>query len=85
MENLIIDDTTTTLYGIQTYDMVQIINGGILDVQAYDGTPGTGTIEINANSLLIDSTSSILTDARGFRGSGNTSIGEGPGCQQSNI
>jgi len=79
MASLIIDGITTTLYGVQTYDIVQIINGGALDVQAYDGTVGTGTIEIHANNILIDATSSILGDTRGFRGSGSASPGEGPG------
>lgn len=85
MANLIIDGIITTLYGVQTYDIVQIINGGTLDVQTYDGTIGTGTIEIHANSILIDATSSILGDARGFRGAlGQDFVGlirdsEGPG------
>lgn len=85
MVDLIINGTTVTLYGIQTYDVVQIINGGTLDVQAYDGTVGTGTIEIHANSILVDATSSILGDARGFIGAlGQDFVGlirdsEGPG------
>jgi len=82
MVDLIIDGTTTTLYGIQNYDNVQIINGGILYVTAYNGTtPDTGTLEIHANNILVDTTSQIIADTRGFRGmQGTAGPGEGPGA-----
>ena len=38
-QDLVVDATTVTLGGTQTYDTVQVINGGILQVSNYDGDP----------------------------------------------
>ena len=76
--DLIIDGTTVTLYGEVEYDSVQIINGGVLYVTPYDGTDGTGTLTINANSIIVDATSSINAAGAGYRGVENGN-GEGPG------
>ena len=54
--DLIVDGTTLTLYGEHEYDNVQIINGGILYVRPYDGTAGTGTLVIDADSIVVDAT-----------------------------
>lgn len=79
MVDLIINGITQTLNGLHTYDNVQIINGGILYVTAYDGSLDTGMLEIHANNILVDATSQINADARGFRGQYNALPGEGPG------
>ncbi|MFC1634241.1 hypothetical protein ACFL5Z_05315 [Planctomycetota bacterium] len=76
--DLIVVGTTVTLYGDHEYDNVQIINGGILYVKPYDGTAGTGTLVIDADSIVVDATSSINADGAGYRGTENGN-GEGPG------
>jgi len=76
--DLIVDGTTETLYGDHEYDNVEIIKGGTLYVKPYDGTEGTGTLVINADSIVVDATSSINADRAGYRGL-ESSTGEGPG------
>jgi hypothetical protein len=85
--SLTIDGTTVQMYGNYTYDYVRVKNGGILQVTPYDGTPGTGLLNITAAcEIRIDSTSKIEGVGNGFRGGaavpkgeiiGNN--GEGPG------
>jgi len=58
-----------TLRGNYTYDYVNLTNGGILYVAPYNGTVGSGMLNITINyDLNIDSTSSINGDSGGFRG-----------------
>lgn len=76
--DLIVDGTSMTLYGEHEYDNVQIINGGTLYVKPYNGTAGTGTLVIDADSIVVDATSSINADVAGYRGVENGN-GEGPG------
>lgn len=81
MVDLIINGTTTTLYGIQNYGNVEVRNGGILYVTPYNGILDTGILEIHANNILVDATSQIIADVRGFRGmQGTAGPGEGPGA-----
>lgn len=69
-----------TLYGINFFDNVNIINGGILYVTPYNGTSGTGTLTLNvANNVYIDSTSSINGVSRGYLGGGGGGPGINPG------
>ena len=75
--DLILDGTTTSLSGVHTFDNVTIVNGSTLFVDAFDGTDG-GELAIKATSVLVDATSSIIADGRGFRGVLNAR-GEGPG------
>ena len=80
MTNLIIDGQRILLYGIKNYDTVEIKNGGILEV---DDNNGDGTIGINASSIIIDTTSSIIADGKGYRGGNDASgNGQGPGAGQ---
>jgi len=76
--DLVVDGTTQTLDGTQSYGVVQVINGGVLQVTPYDGTGTTGTLHLVADSIEVDSTSSIVADGGGYRGQHNAS-GEGPG------
>ena len=75
--DLILDGASLSLSGIHTFDNVSIVNGSTLFVDAFDGTNG-GKLTIKATSIVVDSTSSIVADGRGFRGIVNSS-GEGPG------
>lgn len=72
---------STTLYGNQTYDFVNITNGGIVYVAAYNGTAGTGELTLNVTyDLTVDSTSSINGSIKGYRGgSGGTAYDGGYG------
>ncbi len=64
-QDLVIDGTAMTLGGVQRFDTVRIINGGVLNVPDFDGTDriNTGNLELIADSILVDATSRI--DARG--------------------
>ena len=68
MADLTINGGSQTLDGIQTYDYVNITNGGILYVTPYDGTGSTGRLILNVTEINIDSTSSINGFKRGYRG-----------------
>jgi large repetitive protein len=76
--DLIVDGTTITLSGEHVFDQVRIINGGVLLVAPFNGVAGTGMLKLTAMSIVVDATSSIDADGRGFRGIPNES-GEGPG------
>jgi hypothetical protein len=81
MVDLNIDGTSQTLDGIQTYDYVNITNGGILYVTPYDGTGTTGTLILNVTEINVDNTSSIIGFKRGYRGGIK---GTGGGCDNAN-
>lgn len=76
--DLIVNGTSITLSGEFYYESVQIINGGMVIVKPYDGTFGTGTLVINADSIFVDSSSSIIANGAGYRGLLNNN-GEGVG------
>ncbi|MDP7112968.1 MAG: hypothetical protein QGH45_13440, partial [Myxococcota bacterium] len=79
-QDLIIDGTSQTLGGTHTYDSVQVINGGILYVETYDGDPSTtGTLRIIADSIEVDATSYIIADGSGYRADLNALAGMGEG------
>jgi hypothetical protein len=58
-----------TLGGIHTYNTVRVINGGRILVPTYDGSDriNTGNLQIRANSIFIDPSSSIIADGRGYQ------------------
>jgi hypothetical protein len=85
--NLEIDGITVTRWGILEYDKVVIKNGGSLIVESFDGVD-KGWIKIIANQIIIDSSSQINANGKGYRGGtgilyppeGNMGgTGEGPG------
>lgn len=80
MVDLIINGTTMTLSGIQTFDNVEITNNGILNVAPYDGTSTSGILEIHATSIHVDATSIITADVVGYRGRSTSGCGEGDGA-----
>jgi hypothetical protein len=68
MVDLNINGGSQTLNGIQTYDNINITNGGILYVTPYNGTGTTGTLTLNITEINVDNTSSIIGFKRGYRG-----------------
>ena len=80
-DNLIINGVNVTMHGVYHYKNVSITNGGILFVTPYNGTEGTGELEIYADNVFIDPISQINGDGAGYRG-GTSPYGEfseGPG------
>ncbi|MEZ4238044.1 MAG: sugar transferase [Myxococcota bacterium] len=67
-QDLVVDGTTTTLSGVHTYDRVLIVNGGVLKVAPYDGSAGSGALDLVANEVLIDPTSRIDGTGAGYTG-----------------
>ncbi len=72
MVDLTIDGGSQTLDGTYTYGNVNIINGGTLYVTPYNGTGTTGRLIINATTVNVDSSSSIIGLKRGYRGGAST-------------
>jgi MYXO-CTERM domain-containing protein len=85
--NLIVDGITCQLGGIHTYGNVQVRNGGTIQVTAYNGADkvGTGNLELRADSITVDATSTITAVGRGYQtalcgsGTGPTATAGGPG------
>ncbi len=78
--SLNIDGTTAELYGNLTYDYVNITNGGILYIDNYNGTSGTGTLNLTVvYDVNVDLTSSINGASRGYRGGAGAGGTTGPG------
>ena len=80
--DLLVDGTTFTLSGERGFDTVEVVNGGVILVDPFDGGPDTGWLHIKASVVIIDATSSINADEAGFRGRTSRS-GEGPGGARS--
>src|SRR6266545_813500 len=76
--DLVINGGAQTLSGENIFDNVSIINGGKLYVEPFNGATG-GFLKLKANKVVVDATSSIISDARGYRGKFDDS-GEGPGA-----
>jgi len=71
---------TATLYGTYNYDYVNLSAGAILYIAAYNGTAGTGSLNLTVlYDVNIDSTSSINGNGRGYRGGASNTGGEGAG------
>jgi hypothetical protein len=66
--DLILNNQTVTLGGVQTYNIVSLTNGSKIIVPAYNGTASTGNLVIKANSITIDATSSIVAKGAGYQG-----------------
>lgn len=65
-EDLVIDGETQSLSGLQEYDNVEVINGGTMAVEDY--SDGGGNLTIDADSIYVDSQSTIDGTARGPSG-----------------
>ena len=86
--DLIIDAETVEMSGEFLFDRVEILNGGVLRVTPFDGTPsqpdtgteGTGCISLTARIVLIRANSGIDADSSGGAGLGiGQTTGVGPG------
>jgi MYXO-CTERM domain-containing protein len=84
--NLTLNNQTLTLFGVKTYNKVTLTNGSKIIVPTYTGNKNSsGNLQIKANSILIDATSSIVADAKGYQpvlcgaGNGPNATGGGRG------
>ena len=78
LPDLIVDASRVELSGRHEYGRVILRNRARLEIQPYSGSVGTGQIEIIADSIEIDRSSSIIGDEFGYRGQ-ERNPGEGPG------
>ncbi|MEQ1569239.1 MAG: hypothetical protein ABMA64_26620, partial [Myxococcota bacterium] len=69
-QDLVIDGAVTELSGVVAFDSVRVLNGGVLRVTPYDGTAGTGSLELYADSVWVDATSAIDAVGAGYTGAG---------------
>ncbi|MCB9661524.1 MAG: hypothetical protein H6726_28015 [Sandaracinaceae bacterium] len=78
-QDLVVDNMTITMHGVQRFDTVRVINGGRINVTPFDPmTPGSGNLELIADSILVDATSSILARGAGYQ-TARCGNGGGPG------
>ena len=77
---LIVDNEIIDLYGDHEYAEVILRNNGIVNIKPYNGTTGTGTLNLTANSITIDNSSSINGKGCGYRG--GTGGNGGPASNQ---
>ncbi len=68
-QDLVVNGTVQVLGGIHHYDQVRVINGGRIEVPAFDGSDrvNTGNLQIVANSIFVDATSEIVADGKGYQ------------------
>ncbi len=88
--DLVVDGITCELSGVFTRDTIQVINGGTIAVNNFDGTNAltTGNLELRANSIFVDATSTISAVGAGYQtlqcdnGAGpNATAGGRGGCE----
>ena len=86
--NLVVDNFTCQLSGVHAFTSVQVINGGVIEVNPHDGTSNkvaTGNLELRAQTITIDATSRITARGAGYQtricgdGAGPTSDAGGRG------
>lgn len=68
-QDLIVDGVEIQMSGLHWYDTVQVINGGIIRVVAYDNGADKvnfGNLQLVANTIFIDATSGITADGAGY-------------------
>ena len=83
-QDLLVDGTTVTLGGEVTYDSVQVINGGQINVATYDGDASTtGILHIVADSIYVDASSEINGTSDGYQSTVDTGVSHwAPGFAQ---
>lgn len=76
--DLILNNQTLTLGGVQTYGVVHLTNGSRIQVRPFNGSDriNTGNLVLRANSIIVDATSSISARGSGYQA---TLCGNGPG------
>jgi len=67
----VVDNITCQLSGVHTFTSVSIINGGVVEVNQHDGNMAdkisTGNLELRADTITIDATSSITALGSGYQ------------------
>ena len=66
----IVDGVTQTLSGVYEFEELQVINGGRIEVESYDGGDKltSGNLQIKAKNIYVDASSWIFADGRGYQG-----------------
>jgi cell division septation protein DedD len=82
--DLILDGGRVRLAGRQTFGRVVLTNRARLEIQPYSGGDDTGRLEIVANSIVIDRSSTVTGSEAGYRGRIRAD-GEGPGGGQGGL
>lgn len=78
LPDLIVDGRTMELSGDLRFGQVLLRNRGRIQIRAYSGSEDSGKLILRASSIVLESGTSIIGDARGFRGQALRD-GEGPG------
>jgi len=86
--NLTVNGITCQLSGVWRFDQVSVTNGGVIEVNPYDGSGNkvaTGNLELRARRITVDTTSKITARGRGYQtricgnGTGPTATAAGRG------
>jgi hypothetical protein len=78
LPDLIVDARRVELSGTHRFRRVHLINRALLEMGPYSGTTDTGRVELIADEIVVDRTSRIVGDGRGYPGV-SRGPGEGPG------
>jgi len=78
LPDLIMDARRVELAGTHRFGRVVLTNRALLEVGPFSGTNDTGRIEIIADEIIVDRTSRINGDGRGYQGV-TRGPGQGPG------
>ena len=65
--DLVLNNQTVTLGGVQTYGVVSLTNGSRIIVPKFDGTAASGNLVIRADTITIDASSSIVAKGAGYQ------------------
>src|SRR5687768_9041128 len=68
--DLVVNGITCQLSGVFTFNSVQVINGGTIEVNPHNGSANkvaTGNLELRAKTITIDATSKITAKGRGYQ------------------
>jgi len=65
----VVDGLACELAGVHTFDAVRIINGGVITVDPFDGIDriNSGNLELRADTIFVDATSSIVARGSGYQ------------------
>ena len=68
--DLVVDGITCQLSGVHTYQNVRVVNGGVIEVNPYDGSGNkvaTGNLELRARTITIGAGARITARGRGYQ------------------
>ena len=68
--DLVVDGITCQLSGVWTFQNVRVVNGGVIEVNPYDGSGNkvaTGNLELRARTITVGAGSRITARGRGYQ------------------